>query len=89
MKQDKEKWKNLFAVIMAGGSGTRFWPLSRIKRPKQLLAITGEKSLLEGTVARLLGMIPLERILIVTNQSQVSETKKILRGLVLGSSLLM
>lgn len=57
-----------YAVIMAGGSGTRFWPLSRRKRPKQLLELLGPKTLLEQTVARLRGTIPPGRIFIFTNE---------------------
>jgi len=53
---------------MAGGSGTRFWPLSRRKHPKQLLALFGKRTLLEQTVARLRGAIPPERIYIFTSQ---------------------
>lgn len=53
-------------VIMAGGRGTRFWPLSRRHRPKQVLALAGEESLLRQTVDRLLPLAPAERILVVT-----------------------
>jgi len=62
-----------FAVIMAGGSGTRFWPYSRRQRPKHLLGIFGEKSLLQQTVARLIPLIPPERILIVTAREHARE----------------
>jgi mannose-1-phosphate guanylyltransferase len=56
----------LHAVIMAGGSGTRFWPESRADRPKQLLALVGSRSLIEDTVDRLQGLVPPERTLVVT-----------------------
>ena len=59
---------HVYAVIMAGGSGTRFWPLSRRKRPKQLLKIFGRTTLLEQAVARLAGVVPPERIYIFTNE---------------------
>jgi mannose-1-phosphate guanylyltransferase/mannose-6-phosphate isomerase len=59
----------MYAVIMAGGSGTRFWPLSREKMPKQLLKIGGEDSLILQTVSRVLPLIRIEDILIVTNQA--------------------
>ena len=59
----------LHAVIMAGGSGTRFWPASRTSHPKQLLDVLGDRSMLQSTVARLETLVPLERVLIVTNQS--------------------
>ncbi len=62
--------KHLHAIILAGGSGTRFWPLSRLESPKQLLKLTGEESLLELTIKRLTPLIPLERVHIVTNPSQ-------------------
>jgi len=61
-------FRRAYAVIMAGGSGTRFWPLSRRKRPKQLLQLLGSKTLLEQTVARLKGMIPPSRIFVFTNE---------------------
>jgi mannose-1-phosphate guanylyltransferase len=56
----------LHAVIMAGGSGTRFWPESRADRPKQLLALTGARSMIQETVDRLGSVIPPERTLVVT-----------------------
>ena len=56
-----------YAVIMAGGSGTRFWPLSRRKHPKQLLALFGKNTLLEQTVERIAKSIPPERTYIFTN----------------------
>jgi mannose-1-phosphate guanylyltransferase len=59
-----------FVLILAGGSGERFWPLSRRSRPKQLLKLFSDKSLLEETIGRLSGFVPLDRILILTNQEQ-------------------
>lgn len=56
----------LHAIVMAGGSGTRFWPASRTNLPKQLLPLAGPRTLLEDTVARLDGLVPPERMLIVT-----------------------
>ncbi len=58
----------LHAVIMAGGSGTRFWPASRSLRPKQLLALTGQQTMLQSTVTRLDGLMPSERIWIATGK---------------------
>ena len=58
-----------WAVLLAGGSGTRFWPLSSPNRPKQLLPLAGPRSSAEEAVDRLAGFIPPERILIVTGQS--------------------
>ena len=56
----------LHAIVMAGGSGTRFWPASRTNLPKQLLPLAGPRTLLEDTVDRLAGLVPPERTLIVT-----------------------
>jgi len=56
----------LHAIVMAGGSGTRFWPASRAGLPKQLLPLAGERTLLEDTVARLDGLVPPDRMLVVT-----------------------
>ncbi|NCO69574.1 MAG: mannose-1-phosphate guanylyltransferase, partial [Acidobacteria bacterium] len=58
---------DLVAVVMAGGSGTRFWPLSRAARPKQLLPFAGGRSLLAATVERLAPLVGSDRTLIVTN----------------------
>jgi mannose-1-phosphate guanylyltransferase len=63
----------MYIVILAGGSGTRFWPLSRGKNPKQLMSILGGKSMLQRTVERVLPLSP-ERILVVTNTLQAGET---------------
>ncbi|MDF1824879.1 MAG: sugar phosphate nucleotidyltransferase [Verrucomicrobiales bacterium] len=60
----------IFALILAGGSGTRFWPLSRNERPKQLLNLFDEETLIEKAVNRLEGLIPPEQILVLTNEVQ-------------------
>ena len=67
---------DLFAVIMAGGSGTRFWPVSRNATPKQLGRIIGETTMIQSTVARLQPLIPAERVLVVTTAALVAETRK-------------
>ncbi len=68
-KQDN--LRNLYAVIIAGGSGTRFWPLSRQETPKQLLNIGSDKqTLLQAAVSRVSPIVPFERTLIVTNSGQ-------------------
>lgn len=69
----------MYIVILAGGSGTRFWPLSRKARPKQLISITGGRTMLQRTVDRVLPLKP-KRILIVTNQLQADETRQQLAG---------
>ncbi len=68
----------IYALILAGGSGERFWPLSRRARPKQLLRLISRKTLLEETVARLEGFVPRERILILTNAEQEGAVRKLL-----------
>ena len=68
------------AVILAGGRGTRFWPRSRTKTPKQLLQIFGTGTMLEQTVARLRPLVPADRIWTVTNAEQVSALNKQLPG---------
>jgi len=65
----------MYIVILAGGSGTRFWPLSRTVRPKQLISITGDRSMLQRTVERVLPLKP-KRILIITNRVQAEETER-------------
>ena len=64
-----------YAVILAGGSGTRFWPLSREARPKQLLRMFGQSTLLEQTIERLDGLVAPERILILTNARQLAAVR--------------
>ena len=69
--------QDVYAVIMAGGSGTRFWPLSRRAWPKQFLALDdGNESLLQSTVRRIQGLVPSERILIVTSQLHSEATRR-------------
>ena len=76
--QKSELAKNVYAVILAGGSGTRFWPKSRQKSPKQLCALGGsEETMLEITLGRLDGFIPPERRLIVTHKDQAEATRKV------------
>ncbi len=63
---------SFYAVIMAGGGGTRLWPLSRQSRPKQMLALFGDRSLFQIAVDRLAGLFPPERILVVTVEDQAA-----------------
>ena len=65
-----------YAVIMAGGQGTRFWPLSRRRRPKQVLKILGGKSLIQETLSRILPLFGRDKILVVTVKDQYSEIRK-------------
>lgn len=68
----------IYALILAGGSGERFWPLSRRTRPKQLLRLISEQTLLEETLARLEGLVPNERVLILTNVEQEESVRALL-----------
>lgn len=61
----------LHAVIMAGGSGTRFWPASRQLRPKQLLCLSGDRTMIQATVDRLSGLVPPARQRVITSESLV------------------
>jgi mannose-1-phosphate guanylyltransferase len=72
---------SIFALILAGGSGERFWPLSRRTRPKQLLKLVSEKTLLEETVDRLEGLVPNERVLVLTNVDQEAAVRGLLPDL--------
>lgn len=67
---------HFFAVIMAGGSGTRLWPVSRQSHPKHTLPLLGTETLFQSTVERLAGLFPLENILVVTAMDQVLELKR-------------
>ena len=69
-----ENLGNGYCVIMAGGRGTRFWPLSRAQRPKQLLALSSPKSLLRETCDRVLPLVGPERILVITNENLLTAT---------------
>ena len=60
-----------WVVVLAGGVGSRFWPLSTQERPKQLLPLVGDRALLLETLERLRPIVPPERTLILTNASLV------------------
>ncbi len=67
---------NHYALILAGGSGTRFWPLSRNARPKQLLDLFGNGTMLRQAIDRLSGIVPTENIFILTNALQEAEVRR-------------
>lgn len=68
----------LYAVILAGGSGTRFWPASREARPKQFLPISGGSPMIRETFERLEGLVPAERVLVITAEHQVELVREAL-----------
>jgi mannose-1-phosphate guanylyltransferase len=70
---------SFYALVLAGGSGTRFWPLSRKSTPKQLLRLFNDSSLLEETLHRLEGLLPPENILILTNEEQEQAVRELLK----------
>ena len=70
------KNSNFYPVILAGGRGTRFWPLSRKKRAKQLLALDGKQTMIQQTVARLLPLAPAKKFWIITNDDLQSAIAK-------------
>lgn len=74
-----------FAMIMAGGSGTRLWPLSRSERPKQLLPLLEGKDLLSMAVERLSGMFATENICVVTSSQYIEDVAKVLPDLPAGN----
>jgi len=68
--------QNRFVIIMAGGRGERFWPLSREKLPKQLLALLGKKSFLQEAIERVLPLVPVKNIFVITNETQLPEVRR-------------
>jgi len=72
---------NCYSVIIAGGKGTRFWPLSRARRPKQLLKILSNRSLIDETAERVRALTQSSRTLVVTVAEQVDAMRKELRAL--------
>jgi len=69
---------HVFAFVMAGGSGERFWPMSRQATPKHLLRLIEERTLLEATVSRLQGVVPSDRIFVLTNSAQMEAVRAVL-----------
>lgn len=68
--------KDRFIIIMAGGRGERFWPVSREKTPKQLIKLLGDRSFLQETVDRVLPLVPMKNIFVITNEAQAAEVRK-------------
>lgn len=74
--KNKPDPKDRFVIIMAGGRGERFWPVSREHTPKQLLALLGKKSFLQEAVERVLPLVPAKNIIIITNEVQAPAVAK-------------
>lgn len=79
---------NIYGVIMAGGGGTRFWPLSRQKTPKQLLNLSGRDLMVNETIDRLGMTIPGKNMFIVTNAAQVEAMKEATKGRIMAEHIL-
>jgi len=67
---------SLYVAILAGGSGTRLWPLSRAGRPKQLLALAGDRTLIQQTLDRVTPLVPPERVLVLTERSHAAAVRE-------------
>lgn len=67
---------NYYVIIMAGGRGERFWPVSREKTPKQLIKLLGDRSFLQQAVDRVLPIVPLKNVLVITNETQAPEVRR-------------
>src|SRR5213595_1343855 len=74
--KSKTNTKDRFVIIMAGGRGERFWPVSREKTPKQLIRLVGKKSFLQEAVDRVLPMVPLKNTLVITNEAQAPQVAR-------------
>src|SRR6185437_6627449 len=74
--KSKSETNDRYVIIMAGGKGERFWPVSREKTPKQLITLLGKRSFLQEAVERVLPLVPLKNILIITNAVQAPEVRK-------------
>jgi mannose-1-phosphate guanylyltransferase len=74
--KSKTDSKDRFVIIMAGGRGERFWPVSREKTPKQLLSLLGRKSFLQEAVERVLPLVPAKNIFVITNAIQAPTVAK-------------
>jgi mannose-1-phosphate guanylyltransferase len=71
-----------YACIMAGGSGERFWPMSRARTPKHLLKLLSERTLVEEAVRRIGAVVPREHLFVLTNEAQLPATRAALEGLI-------
>src|SRR5436190_22585312 len=74
--KSKSNLNERFVIIMAGGRGERFWPVSRQAMPKQLLTLLGQRSFLQQAVDRVLPLVPQKNIIIITNEAQAAEVRR-------------
>src|ERR1041384_2801618 len=65
-----------YVIIMAGGRGERFWPVSRQRTPKQLITLLGKRSFLQEAVDRVLPLVPMKNILVITNAVQAPQVAR-------------
>jgi mannose-1-phosphate guanylyltransferase len=72
----KSDTKDRFVIIMAGGRGERFWPVSRDRTPKQLIKLLGDRSFLQQAVDRVAPLVPANNIFVITNEAQAAEVRK-------------
>jgi len=85
----REGEANLSALIIAGGSGTRFWPASRASRPKPLFSINGRRTLLAETIRRLRPLVPRDRIFVLAAQAHAAAFRRAVRGLIPACNLIV
>lgn len=78
-----------YAVIMAGGTGSRLWPLSREKKPKQFIVVQGGKCMLLQTIERICEIIPPERCFIITSKNLLDITKETVRNIIPFSNIIL
>jgi mannose-1-phosphate guanylyltransferase len=76
MKAKATNQAERFVIIMAGGRGERFWPISREQTPKQLIKLLGDRSFLQQAVDRVLPLVPVKNILVITNAAQAAEVRR-------------
>ena len=75
------KRNDIYAIVMAGGKGERFWPQSRASHPKQLLRLIGNLTLIEQTVERLMPLVEAENVIVITNQDYVAPMQSLLSSI--------
>jgi mannose-1-phosphate guanylyltransferase len=78
-----------YAVIMAGGTGSRLWPVSREKKPKQFICVDGEQSMLAGTIQRIGRVVPPQNIYVVTSRDLTRMTRKTLKDQIPDSNIII